>query len=364
MTPGPTPVPEFARAAMATPTIHHRTAEFEAIFGAVRDRLKKFMRAKEVIILASTGTGAMEACVTHFATKALTINAGKFGERWTKLAKAHGKNPTELKYDWNTPAPVNDILAALESDSAIDAVFIQICESAGGLRHPVEEIARAIKAKNERIFVIADGITAVGVEPIDTTHIDALITGSQKAFMLPPAMAIIGLSERAIERIEATGGAGYYFNLAIELKNQRKNTTAWTAPTTLVQGLQAVLGEIDKIGEEKFYALTAKRHAAGIAALNAIGAKIYPQKPALSMLTVYHEDAANLRKWLKKEADLNAAGGQDDLKDKLIRINNMGFVAPQEIAWAINALEIAIAKAGGRKYDGAGVKTFTENYYK
>ncbi|MDR0664753.1 MAG: aminotransferase class V-fold PLP-dependent enzyme [Helicobacteraceae bacterium] len=364
MTPGPTPSPEFIRLAMARESVHHRTPEFEAIFARVRNRLKAFMGANEVVLLASTGSGAMEAALTHFCAKrALTINAGKFGERWTKIAKAFGKDPLELKYEWNTPASVADVENALRNNPEIDALFIQVCESAGGLRHPVEAIASKVKSVRPDIFIVADGITAVGVEKLDVSNIDALIAGSQKAFMLPPGLAAIGLSKKATEHVER-GGAGFYFNLATELKNQRKNTTAWTATTTIIQGLDAFFAKLDQIGEDRFYADTLKRHEAGEAALKAIGAQIYPRVSAPSMLSVFHPQAAILRKWMKKEAFVNVAGGQDDLKDALIRVNNMGFVSPNEIAWSLNALEIAMDKANARKYDGAANRAFTENYYR
>ena len=363
MTPGPTPVPEFIRQAMSVKSIHHRTPEFEEIFLRVRVSLKTLLRADEVLMLASTGTGAMEAAMTHFCRKrALTINAGKFGERLTRIAKAYGKDPLELSYSWDTPPTVEEVRKALAQNPDIDASALQICESAGGLRLPAEEIAAEAKRIRPGIFVIADAITAMGVEPIDTTHIDALIGGSQKAFMLPPGLAILALSKQAVALLDKEGGVGFYFNLATELKNQRKDTTAWTATTTIIQGLDAMLTHIATLGADRFYAETQKRHEAGLDALRAIGLLIYPKVPARSMLTVYHEEAAALRKWMKNRAAVNAAGGQDDLKDKLIRINNMGLVEPMEIAWAINALELALDKAGARVFDGAGSKTFSKIY--
>ena len=148
----------------------------------------------------------------------------KFGERFGKIATANGLGNIELTNGWDTPADVESLIDLLKEHPGIDAVAVQISESAGGLRHPVEEIAAAVKAFNPEIMVIADGITAVGVEPIDVTNIDALIAGSQKALMLPPGLSIIGLSNKAIEKIGK--GKGYYFNLATEIKKQRENTTA------------------------------------------------------------------------------------------------------------------------------------------
>lgn len=146
LTPGPTPVPEFARKAMSDITIHHRTKEFEAIFERTRNLLIEIYNMPEVLMLASSGTGAMEACVTNFTRKkALTVNSGKFGERFGKICKAFNIDYTELKNEWNTAVSVDDVVNTIKNDSSIDAIFIQICESAGGLRHPVEEIAKEVK---------------------------------------------------------------------------------------------------------------------------------------------------------------------------------------------------------------------------
>lgn len=358
-TPGPTPVLEKIRVAMSTPTIHHRTPEFEAIFKDAREKLQKMMNMDEVLMLASSGTGAMEACVTNLCkSHALTINAGKFGERFGKIAKSFDTPYTELKYTWDTPADVDDIAKEIKNNPNIDAFFIQICESAGGLRHPIEKIAKTIKDINKDIMVVADGITAVGVERIDTTNIDALITGSQKAFMLPPGLSMIGLSSSAISKIEKEP-KGFYFNLASELKNQRKNTTAYTATTTLIIGLKAMLEEIENIGEDRFYELTSLRAKASLEALKIIGLKIYPTNPAPAMSTIYHDKAKEIRARLKNKYSVNVAGGQDDLKEKLIRINNMGIIPFYEIAWALNSIELTLDDMNIRSFDGSASRVFS-----
>lgn len=361
-TPGPTPVPESVRKAMADETIHHRTPEFEAIFERARKLLFNLFKTDEVVMLASSGSGAMEAAVTNLThTKLLSINAGKFGQRFGKIAQAHGLGNTELTYEWDTPATVEDVVAALKADSTIDAIAIQISESAGGLRHPVEAIAKAAKAVRSDIMIIADGITAVGVEPIDVSHIDCLIAGSQKALMLPPGLAILGLSNAAVEKIGA--GKGFYFNLATEIKKQRQNTTAWTAATTLVIGLETVLNEIEAIGLEQFYEETARRAKGIHEAMTAIGLHIYPKTPAMSMTTVDDAQANEIRAMLKSEFGVNVAGGQDHLKGKIFRINQMGLIAPYEAAWVVNAVESILHKLGRRTYDGTANRIFNEVFF-
>ena len=359
-TPGPTPVPEFVRQAMATPTIHHRTPEFEALFARARSALFTLMKTDEVVMLAATGTGAMESAVTNLCHDTLlSINAGKFGERFGKIAQAHRLGHVELKYEWDTPASVDDVLAALESDPSIDAIAIQLSESAGGLRHPVEQIAEAVKKVRPQIMIIADGITAVGVEPIDVTHIDALLAGSQKALMLPPGLSIVGLSQAALEKIGE--GRGYYCNLATEIAKQRKNTTAWTAATTLVAGLDAVLASVEDW--EALYDETARRAAATRAGLEAIGLHVYPKSPAPSMTTIDDAQANEIRAMLKGTFDVNVAGGQDHLKGKIFRINHMGLIKPYEMAWVLNAVEVALHRLWRRTYDATASRVFNTRFF-
>jgi len=361
-TPGPTPVPEAVRVAMSAPTLHHRTPEFEAIFKQARESLLKLFGMDEAVMIASSGTGAMEASIINICkNRALTINAGKFGERFGKIVKAHGKELVELKYEWNTPASVEDVKKALSENSDIDTIAIQVCESAGGLRHPVEEIAKAVKEINSDIMVIADGITAVGVEPIDVTNIDALIAGSQKALMLPPGLAMVGLSAKAIERIGK--GSGYYLNLASEIAKQQKNTTAYTAATTLIIGLNKIFDLVEEFGGlDKLYKVTSARAKALNSALEALGLKIYPSTPAKAMATIIDENAEDIRKLLKTKYSVNVAGGQDHLKGKIFRINNMGLIENSDMLWVVNAVESALADLGRIEYSGVGAKVFSEVY--
>ncbi|MFK2822222.1 pyridoxal-phosphate-dependent aminotransferase family protein [Arcobacter sp. YIC-80] len=365
LTPGPTPVPEFVRKAMADVTIHHRTPEFEAIFEQTRELLFELYGMDEVVMLASSGSGAMEACVTNLThKKALTINSGKFGERFGKICKAFDIEYTEIKNEWNVPVSVEAVVEAVKNDSDIDAIFIQLCESAGGLRHPVEEIAQEVKKINKDITIVADGITAIGVEKIDTSNLDAVITGSQKALMLPPGLAVIGLSNEAVSKIE-TKARGFYFNLATEIKKQKTNTTAWTAATTLIIGLKEILSHIkENGGYEALYEKTALRAKATREALKAIGCEVFPQSPANAMTTIYTEHAPAIRNILKTKYNVNIAGGQDHIKKLIFRINHMGLVEDFEASWVVNAIELAMDELDLRTFDGTANKVFLEQMFK
>lgn len=382
-TPGPTPTPESIRQAMATPTLHHRTKEFESIFAKARLGLQTMLNMEEVLMLASSGTGAMEASVLQFChSKLLSISCGKFGQRWGKIALANNLPHAELVKEWDTPISVQEVLEALQSDPSIDTLALQVCESAGGLRLPLEQIAREVKAYKPEVIIIADAITAMGVEPLDTTHIDVLIGGSQKAFMLPPGMSIIGLSKRALEVLEArpTHRGGLYFSFLTELKNQRKNTTAWTAPTTLISGLvryfeivQALASsnldsalessaqELDSSllaqGFSRAYTHTRAISLATREAIRALGLSLYPKSPALAMSAIAHTDSAKIRQRMKA-LGVNVAAGQDHIKDSIFRINHMGLIHIYESSYAINALELSLDTLGLRSFDGAGNASF------
>jgi len=359
-TPGPTPVPQNVRNAMADETMHHRTPEFEAIFEKTRKHLFNLFKTDEVVMIASSGTGAMEAAVINLCHNTLlNVNSGKFGERFGKIAQAHNLGSVEIKNEWDTPASVEAVVEAVKNNPNIDAIAVQISESAGGLRHSVEEIASAVKAINPEIMIIADGITAVGVEQIDVTNIDCLIAGSQKALMLPPGLAILGLSNKAIEKVGS--GKGYYLNLASEIKKQKQNTTAYTAATTLIIGLLEVLETIEADGGiEKLYKDTELRAKAVREALEAIGLHSYPKNPAKSMTTIDDENASEIRKILKEEYSVNVAGGQDHLKGKIFRINQMGLIPVYEMAWVVNAVELSLDKLNRRTYDGTASKVFNQ----
>ena len=362
-TPGPVEIPYFVRETFLGDTIHHRTPEFKEILLDTLNKFKNITHLPYNVFLASSGTGAMEAAVINTVkNKALTVNAGKFGERWGKICKAFNIEYKELKYEWDIPASVDDVVVAVKEDENIDTLFIQISESAGGLRHPVEEIAAEVKLIRDDIIVVADGITALGVEDIDTSNIDIVIGGSQKAFMLPPGLAMLGISEAALERIGK--GKGFYFNLANEIKKQSEGTTAFTPATSHIIALNEVLKKLESIGLKNHYENTKNRHAALIHSLEELGLSIFPQNPALSMAAVYFEKAEELRKIIKTKYSVNVAGGQDHLKGKLFRINNMGLIEDYKMAHIINAIELALDDLGIRKYDGSGVKIYTQEKIK
>lgn len=181
--------------------------------------------------------------------------------------------------------------------------------------------------------------------------------------MLPPGLAMVALSQHALDHVEQHGGAGFYFNFASELKNQRKNTTAWTAATTLIIGLREILKQMFDLGIETLYTQTQARAVATREALSALGLSVYPNTPASAMTALYHEEQAEaIRKMLKTEYGINVAGGQEQLKGKLFRINHMGLIPLYESSWVVNAVELAMDRLGMRSFDGAANALFLKRY--
>ncbi|MDE7169205.1 MAG: alanine--glyoxylate aminotransferase family protein, partial [Mucispirillum sp.] len=355
LTPGPTAVPENVLLDMARPMIHHRTPEFENIFKEAREGLKKIFKTKEEpLILVSSGTGAMEAAVTNILSekdKALVINGGKFGERFIKIAQTYGVDVKTIDVEWGRSVNPDDVKKFLQDNPDTKAVFLQGSETSTTVYHPVKEIAAITKDMPETALVV-DGITSVGVHDteFDEWGMDILITGSQKAFMLPPGLAFIALSKKAWSMAEKSSLPKFYFNLKTELKNQLKNTTAWTAGVSLVTGLKTVISMMEKEGLENVF----KRHALNAeavrAAVSALGmtllAKDIPSNAATGCFLPEGIDGKKFVKYLRDDCGVALAGGQDKLAGKILRISHLGYHDVFDTITAISAIEMGLKKFG------------------
>ena len=363
-TPGPAPVPPEVLLEMARPIIHHRTPEFSAALGQARDRMKPlFGTSSEVILLASTGTGAMEAAVINLlqpGEHAIYVNGGKFGERWGKLLAAFGMIGHEVRVEWGRAARPGQIEDAFRAYPESRAVLVQASETSTCAVHPVAAIAEVSRRRGAMLIV--DGITSVGVfeQKMDEWGVDAFVTGSQKALMLPPGLAMVALSARAMDTAKKIKTPRFYFDLLKELKSQRdEHTTAWTAAVSLVCGLNKSLEMIHAEGLPQVYARHALMAEATRNAAAALGLKlIAPDNPApgvTGVLVPEGLDGSKLVKFLRDNLGVSVQGGQDQMKGKLVRIGHMGYLAPFDMLIAVSALEIGLARLGHRFEPGAGV---------
>ena len=354
LAPGPTPVPERVRLAMAQPIIHHRTPQFSAVFAETRAALKRlFQTEQDVLMLAASGTGAMEAAVANCfgpGDEAIVVNGGKFGERWLKLCQTFGVLPVEIKVEWGAGVRPEQIEQALRDHPKARGVLVQGSETSTTAVHPIDKIA-AITRRSEALLVV-DGITAVGVYdvPMDRWGVDILITGSQKALMLPPGLALIALSERAWARVSGVRQPRFYFDLQRERTNQAKNTTAYTPAISLVFGLREALAMIEEEGLENVFARHDRLARATRAGVQAIGCKlIAPDAPSPSVTGVYlpeDVDGGALPGYLRDRMQVTFAGGQDQLKGRALRIAHLGYMDAFDTIVAIAAFEMALRHFG------------------
>ncbi|MDF1552736.1 MAG: alanine--glyoxylate aminotransferase family protein [Deferrisomatales bacterium] len=369
LTPGPTPVPPETLLEMARPVIHHRENEFRTLLGQCREGLRYlFQTRRDVLVLASSGTGAMEAAVTNFlrrGDKALYVNGGKFGERWGKILTAYGCQGVEVPVAWGQAVDPEEVRRALDADPGIRAVYVQATETSTAVRHPVGALA-AITRERADVLLVVDGITAVGVFdlPMDALGIDVLLTASQKALMLPPGLAFIAWSEKAEGFLEAADLPRFYFDLATEREKQADNQTAWTPAVTLIVGLRDVLGRIREETLAGVFRRTAKLAGATRAGVLALGLRLFaPDHPSDACTAACMPDGIDGRevmKILRERFGVIVAGGQDQAQGKILRIAHMGTVDDIQVITAITTLEYALRKVGHPARLGSGVRAVLE----
>jgi aspartate aminotransferase-like enzyme len=367
LSPGPTPIPNEVALAMSETMIHHRTPQFNKVFDQARQGLKElFGTQNDVLMLAASGTGAMEASVANLfspADKVLVINGGKFGERWLNIANAFGLEPIELKVQWGQAVHVEAVEKQLRAHPDLKGVMIQASETSTTVLHPVKEIAKL--TKNGPLFLV-DGVTAVGVVsvPLDEWGIDVLVTGSQKAMMLPPGLAFIALSDRAWERTKQATLPRFYFDLNLERKNQQKGSGAFTPAVSLIFGVRASLEMMLREGLDKVYARHARMSRATRAAATALGLKLLaPDSPSPAATGLYLPegiDADQVLDYLRDHMNITLAEGQDQLKGKVIRIAHVGYMGAFDVITAVAALEMALRKFGVELPFGKGVAAAQE----
>jgi aspartate aminotransferase-like enzyme len=353
-TPGPTPLLPAAQFAMAAADIHHRTPEFRALYERVLAQLKVFVGTKnDVLLLASSGTGAMEASVSNLTSpgdRALVLSAGKFGERWDSLAKAFGCQVDLVSVPYGETFALDAIRKAIRPDTR--AVFVQATESSTGARHDIKAIAALLKDSGSDALLIVDGITGLGTThlDIDAWGVDVIIGGSQKAVMIPPGLAYLSLSDRAWKATETSKNPRYYFDLRKERKNAQKGESSYTPAVALIAAMGAAL---DYIAAQAGGDLAAGRDAlidnaetcAAMtrAAVQALGLKLFaptaPSAAATAILPPTGIDSGVIVKELKRRFAAVITNGQGEMKGQIFRIAHIGLFDYMDTIAIIAALE-------------------------
>lgn len=353
-TPGPTPLLPAAQFAIAAADIHHRTPEFRALFEKVLRDLKTFVGTKnDVLILASSGTGAMEASVANLTSpgdRILALSAGKFGERWIDLAKAFGCNVDVVKAEYGRTFDLNEVKKALHPDTRV--VFVQATETSTAVRHPVEKIAALLKESGSSALLVVDAITGLGTTHLDMDGwgVDVLIGGSQKAVMIPPGLAYLAVSDRAWKAMDASRNPRYYFDLRKERKAAAGGQTAYTPSVALIAGLGASLDYIASqaggdlaAGRVKLVENAETCAAMTRAAVQALGLELFapdsPAAAATAILSPSGTDSGAIVKELKKRFGAIVSNGQGEMKGKILRVAHLGFFDYMDTIALVGALE-------------------------
>ena len=351
-TPGPTPLLPAAQFAMAAADIHHRTPEFRALFQKVLAQLKVFVGTQnDVLLLSSSGTGAMEAAVSNLTSpgdRVLVLSAGKFGERWVGLAKAYGLEVDLVSAPNGQTFDINDVRKALKPEHK--AIYMQASETSTAVSHDVEAVAKLVKGTGT--LLVVDGITGLGTThfDVDGWGIDVLIGGSQKAVMIPPGLAYLSVSERAWAAMETSKNPRFYFDLRKERKNQGKGETAYTPAVALVAGLGAALdyiagqagGDLEK-GRIALIDNARVNAAATRAGLVALGFTLFaptaPSAAATAVAVPEGMDSSDVVKALKSRFALVIANGQGEMKGKIFRVAHLGFFDYLDTVALLGAME-------------------------
>jgi aspartate aminotransferase-like enzyme len=353
---------------MAQPIVHHRTPQFSELFAAVRASLQAlFQTEQDVLIIAASGTGAMEAAICNTfgpGEKVLVVNAGKFGDRWLKLCKCFGLDPVEVAVEWGQAVRVEEVESALEENPETRGVLVQATETSTTIRHPVHRLANL--TRNREILLVVDGITAVGVYdlPMDRLGIDVLVSASQKALMLPPGLSFISLSERAWSKVRSSSQPRFYFDLLRERESQARNTTAYTPAISLIHGLRESLAMIEQEGLQAAFARHETLARATRAAVQALELRLLaPNDPCPAATGMYVPDGIDggaLLGYLRDRMQVTFGGGQDRLKGRVVRIGHLGYTEMMDTITAVAALEMALSHFGYPVQLGRGVAAAQE----
>lgn len=369
LAPGPTPVPSEVLLAMSAPIIHHRSPDFIPVLESAKNGLKWLFQTKnDVLILSSTGTGGMVGAVNNFfnkGDKVIVINAGKFGERWTKICQAYGLEVEEVLVEWGYSVKPDVIEERLKKQKVIKGVFVQATETSTGVYHDIEKLAKIVKKYDNTLFIV-DAISALVAHDLRTDEwgIDIMVGGSQKGVMLPPGIAFVSISEKAWEKADKSKLPKFYFNFKKERENLKKNQTNFTSPVTLIIGLNESLKLLQKEGLQNVFKRHERLANAMRKSVQAIGLNLYAKEsPANSVTAIMAPDGIDgqeIYKRLRERYGITAAGGQDKARGKIFRIAHLGYSDTFDIIIAIAGIEMVLKELGYPVKLGSGVSVAQE----
>ncbi|HET7046614.1 MAG TPA: alanine--glyoxylate aminotransferase family protein [Gaiellaceae bacterium] len=366
--PGPTPVPPQVLAAMAEPVVHHRAADFRAVYERCLGRLGQVFRTEQdVLLFTSSGTGAMESAVANLCDAGdpvLVVSAGSFGERWRQIAEAYGTDLDVLGYEWGETPQADDVAARLAARPA-KLVLCQQSETSTGVVADIRAIAAA--AREAGALCVVDAISSLGAVPLemDEWGVDVVLSGSQKALMTPPGLAMAAVSDAAWERLGS--GPRFYLDWRRTRDAQAKLDAPFTPAVSLIAGLDVALGMLLETGLEEAFAHHARLGRACREGVKAMGLELFsPDEERSAVVTAVRSpegiDSGDLLSLLNSRYGITLAPGQGRLKGKVFRIGHIGWYDVFDITTALAALELALAELGAELERGVAVTRALEAF--
>lgn len=366
LTPGPTPIPPQVALKEALPILHHRTSEFAEIYKDVAEGLKYVFQTKqEVYMLAGSGSAAMEMAVVNLLSagdEIIVASCGNFGDRWEKIAKSYGVKVISASVEWGKIVKPEEIEKALKDNPNVKAVYTTFTETSTGVANDIKKIGEIV-AKTKAAFVVDAVSGLVGQEfRTDEWKVDVVVSGSQKGFMLAPGLAFITLSDKAWKLVEESKLPKFYFDIKKYKKSYATNETPFTPPVTLIVSLQESINMIKKDGLENMwneYKLLAKAARAG---MKALGLELFGEVPCevVTSALVPAEIGGKIVKTLREKYGVSIAGGQGDLKGKIIRFAHMGYICKADLLVGFACLEMVLEELGMKIAKGAAVAAAEE----
>lgn len=370
-TPGPTQIPERVVATMSRAGVHHRSPEFRRIFEEASENLRHFFKtSQDVLILTASGTGAMEAAVANFlrcGDQVITIEGGKFGQRWGEISRAYGLAVHAIEVPWGEVLSPELLAAEMERVPDVAAVFMTHSETSTGVAFDIESLARVVRERSEQTLVIVDGITSVGVLPffMDEWEVDVCVSGSQKGVMIAPGLAFIAAKSRAWQRAAQSDLPKYYFDLEKARNARQKGNTPYTPAVPQILGLQESLRMILENGVEHYWQKYGRIAHAMRAGVRAIGLELFASRPSNALTAIKVPPGVNgaqLIQHLRTEYGITVAGGQEHLKGRIFRVAHMGDYDQLDMIACASAVEMALRDLGWKFEIGSGVAALQQAY--
>lgn len=363
LTPGPTPLLPQVQEALSRPIIHHRTAQYRALFKRVLQGLQVVFQTKEsVVVFTSSGTGAMEAAVCNLLSPgdtAIAILGGKFAERWQELGKAFSITIVPVPVAYGDALDPQQVKQALAKHPQAKAVFGTLCETSTGVAHDIQAVASIVRQTPAALVI--DGISGLGADECQTDAwgVDLVVSGSQKALMLPPGLAFMSVSQKAWKLVESATCPRYYFDLKLYRKALQDDDTPFTSSVSLVVALDEALKQMMEMGMPAVIARCQAMAQATRAGVEGMGLSLFAKRPSNAVTAIKVPDGIDGKKLVKLIADryrVTVAGGQGEMAGKVFRFAHMGYIGPFDILVGLAAVELSLMELGYAGTPGEGLK--------